>query len=225
MNEPTVVAIFDLDGTLYTGHIIHGIAQHHRKHRVKRWRLNFFMASHMVLYPLYRVGVISEATIREVWTRHLGWTIAGWSPEEAEAAFAWIAKYYVQPLVRQDIMARLQIHQMSGHRVIIVSGTLAPLLAEIGHQLGVRETVGTQLIIRENHYTGACELPVCQGPNKILHLESYLNGQDILWSQSYAYADSYTDLPLLEQVGHPIAVYPDAQLAIHAKKRGWEIVE
>ena len=224
MNEPTVVAIFDLDGTLYTGHIIHGIAQHHRKHRVKRLRLNIFMASHMVLWPLYRTGLLSEASIRELWARHMGWTVAGWSFREAEVAFAWISEHYVEPLVRPDIVARLQIHQESGHRVIIVSGTLAPLLAEIGHQLGVSETLGTQLVIRENRYTGACELPVCQGPNKILHLESYLNGQDILWSQSYAYADSYTDISLLERVGHPVAVYPDAQLAAHAKKRRWEII-
>ena len=223
MNEPAVAAIFDLDGTLYTGHIIHGIAQHHRKHRVKRLRLNIFMVSHMALWPLYRTGLLSEASIRELWARHMGWTIAGWSLQEAETAFAWISEHYVQPLVRPDIMARLQLHQESGHRVIIASGTLAPLLAEIGRQLGVSETVGTQLAIRKNRYTGACELPVCQGPNKVLHLENYLNGQDILWSQSYAYTDSYTDISLLERVGHPVAVYPDAQLADHARSQGWDI--
>lgn len=224
MNEPAVAAIFDLDGTLYTGHIIHGIAQHHRKHRAKRVRLYLFMVSHMALWPLYRTGLLSEASIRELWAHHMGWTIAGWSLWEAEAAFAWISEHYVQPLVRPDIMARLRLHQESGHRVIIVSGTLAPLLAEIGHQLGVSETVGTQLVVRKNCYTGACELPVCQGPNKVSHLENYLNGQDLLWSQSYAYTDSYTDVSLLERVGHPVAVYPDAQLTDHARSHGWEII-
>lgn len=149
MNEPTVIAIFDLDGTLYSRHITHGIAQHHRKHRVKRLRLNIFMVSHMALWPLYRTGLLSEASIRELWACHTAWTIAGWSPQEAETAFAWNSEHYVRPLVRPDIMARLQLHQESGHRVIIASGTLAPLLAEIGRQLGVSETVGTQLIIRK----------------------------------------------------------------------------
>ena len=43
-------------------------------------------------------------------------------------------------------------------------------------------------------------------------------------SHSYAYADSYTDLPLLEWVGHAVAVYPDDELATHAQSQGWETI-
>ncbi|HMN11311.1 MAG TPA: HAD-IB family hydrolase [Bellilinea sp.] len=223
--DTQIAAIFDLDGTLYTGHIIHGIALHHRTFRVKRWQLDFFMASHMALYPLYRVGVISEATIREVWARHLSWTIAGWAPDEAKRAFAWITEHYVQPLIRMDVVERLREHQEQGHRVIIVSGTLGPLLAEIGKQLEVHETIGTPLVTRNGRYTGAVELPVCQGANKVRRLEQHLMGTtEILWDQSYSYADSMVDLPLLEHVGNPVVVYPDSQLTAHAKEQGWEII-
>ena len=38
---------------------------------------------------------------------------------------------------------------------------------------------------------------------------------------SFAYADSISDLPLLELVGHPTAVYADEQLAALAQERGW----
>lgn len=220
-----IAAIFDLDGTLYTGHIAQGITRHHRMHRVKRLPLYTFMAIHMPLWLLHRVGLTSETAIRELWARHMGWTVHGWTRQEAAAAFAWIAEQYVQPLVRPDVMARLQNHQAAGHRVIIVSGTLTPLLAEIGRQLGVEETVGTPLVLRADRYTGACELPVCQGANKVLRLEAYLDSSDsILWPQSYAYADSYTDIPLLERAGYPVAVYPDPQLAAHAQSHGWEIM-
>lgn len=220
-----IAAIFDLDGTLYTGHIVQGIARHHRVHRVKRLRLFVFMATHVALWPLWRSGLISEAVMRELWTRHLGWTVRGWTPQEAAAAFAWITEQYVQLLVRPDVMKRVRDHQAADHRVIIVSGTLAPLLAEIGRQLGVEETVGTPLVLRLGRYTGACELPVCQGQGKVSRLEAYVGGGDsILWPQSHAYADSYTDLPLLERVGHPVAVYPDSQLAAHAQSQGWEIM-
>lgn len=225
MMDTQIAAIFDLDGTLYTGHIIHGIALHHRTFRVKRWRLNFFMSTHMALYPFYRIGMISEAAIREVWARHLGWTIAGWTPDEAERAFAWITEHYVLPLIRTEAMRRLREHQEQGHRVIIVSGTLGPLLAEIGRQLEVHETVGTPLIIRDGHYTGAVEPPVCQGANKVRRLEQHLMGTTkILWDQSYSYADSIVDLPLLDYVGNPVAVHPDSQLAALARTKGWEII-
>jgi len=220
-----IAAIFDLDGTLCTGHIVEGIAHHHRVHRVKRLPLYTFMATHMALWPLYRLGLMSEAAMRELWTRDLGWTVRGWTPEEAATAFAWIAEHYVRPLVRHDVMARLRAHQAAGQRVIVVSGTPAPLLAEIGRQLGVGETVGTPLVLRGGRYSGACELPVCHGVDKVSRLEAYLQGaNDILWSQSYAYADSFTDLPLLTRVGHPVAVYPDSQLAAHARALGWEIL-
>ena len=221
-----IAAIFDLDGTLYTGHILTGIARHHRTHRVKRLPLYVFMTTHIALWPLWRSGLMSELKARELWARHMGWTVRGWTSQEAASAFAWIAEQYVQPLVRPDVLARLRDHQAAGHRVILVSGTPAPLLAEIGRQLGVEETVGTPLVLRAGRYTGASELPVCQGPNKVLRLEAYLHGNDnVPWLQSYAYADSYIDLPLLERVGHPVAVYPDDQLAAHAQSQGWETME
>jgi HAD superfamily hydrolase (TIGR01490 family) len=218
-------AIFDLDGTLYTGHVVQGIARHHRVHRVKRLPLYGFMATHMAMWPLWRLGLISQAKVRELWTRHMGWTIRGWTPQEAAPAFAWIAEQYVLPLVRPDVMACLREHQSGGHRVILVSGTMAPLLAEIGRRLGIEETVGTPLVLRAGRYTGACELPVCQGAGKVSRLEAHLQDKDGgLWSESYAYADSYTDLPLLERVKHPVAVYPDPKMAAHARSQGWQIM-
>jgi HAD superfamily hydrolase (TIGR01490 family) len=220
-----IAAIFDLDGTLYTGHIGKGIALHHRTHGVKRPQLAVFMAVHMPFWFLQRAGLVSEGAMRELWIRHMGWTVAGWTPQEAVPAFAWIAGQYVQPLVRPDVMARLRSHQAAGHRVIMVSGTPAPLLAEIGRQLGVDETVGTPLVLRAGRYTGACKLPVCQGPNKVVRLEAHLrNSGNVLWPQSYAYADSYTDIPLLERAGRPVAVYPDPQLAAHAQCQGWDVM-
>jgi HAD superfamily hydrolase (TIGR01490 family) len=219
-----IVAVFDFDGTLYTGHIIQGIIRHHRTHRVKRLPLYLYMGTHIALWPLCRCKLLSEATVRELWTRHLGWTVRGWTRQEASMAFAWIADQYVQPLVRSDVMKRVQDHKAMGHRVILVSGTLAPLLTEIGRLLGIEETIGTPLILRAGRYTGACEFPVCQGAGKVSRLKAYLGDDSIIWPGSYVYADSYTDLLLLEQVGHPVAVYPDDELAVHAQDRGWEII-
>jgi HAD superfamily hydrolase (TIGR01490 family) len=222
--KPTTAAIFDLDGTLYTGHIVRGVTRHHRTHRVNRLPLYFYMTTHMAMWPLWRLGLLPELKVRELWVRHLGWTVRGWTHQEATIAFAWIAEQYVQPLVRPDVMKRVRDHQAAGHRVILVSGTPANLLAEIGRQLGIEETVGTPLLLQSGRYTGACELPVCQGTGKVSRLEAYLGDDSIAWSQSYGYADSYTDLPLLERVGLAVAVYPDDGLAAHASSQGWEII-
>ena len=39
--------------------------------------------------------------------------------------------------------------------------------------------------------------------------------------ESVAYADSASDLPMLEAVGFPVAVNPEAKLAAIARRRGW----
>ena len=219
------LAIFDLDGTLYTGHITQGIARHHRLHRVKRLQFYVFFATHIAAWPLKLLGLVPEGTMRRLWISHVGWTIRGWTPEEAAPAFAWIAEHYVVPLVLPDVMARLRDHQAQGHRVIIVSGTMAPLLAEIGRQLGVEGTVGTPLVLLGGRYTGASEVPACQGAGKVTRLLQFLRQEgDTAWDSTYAYADSYTDLPLLEWASHPVAVYPDPKLAAHAQDQRWEIL-
>jgi HAD superfamily hydrolase (TIGR01490 family) len=219
-------AAFDLDGTLYTGHIVRGIARHHLEHRVKRLPLYVYMATHMALWPLWRLGVISELTARRLWIEHIGWTIRGWTIDEAARAFAWIAEQYVLPLVRPDVLALLREHQAKGHRTIIVSGTISPLLAAIGRLLEVEETVGTPPVLKAGRYTGGSKPPVCQGPGKVARLEAHLRGDgEVSWAEGYAYADSCTDLALLERVGHPVAVYPDTGLAAQARLRGWQIWE
>ena len=41
----------------------------------------------------------------------------------------------------------------------------------------------------------------------------------------YAYSDSASDLPMLEAVGHPVAVNPEPELRLIAQERGWPVVE
>jgi HAD superfamily hydrolase (TIGR01490 family) len=218
-------AAFDLDGALYTGHIIEGVMHHHRAHRAKRLPLLVYIVTHFALWPLWRLGLMSELQGRQLWIRDMGWTIRGWTVEEAAAAFAWIAEQYVLPRVRPDVMERLWKHQARGDRVVIVSGTLSPMLHAIGRALGVEETVGTPTVLKAGRHTGASQLPTCQGAGKVTRLKEHLGGErETLWRQSYAYADSFTDLPLLEQVGRPVAVYPDAKLAAHARSQGWQVL-
>lgn len=220
-----IVALFDLDGTLYTGHMGRGIIRHHRLHRTHRLYLYAFLFGSMATWPVWRLGLMAETRMRELCLRQMAWTVRGWTVQEATQAFSWIAREYVLPLVRTDVLARLRRHQMLGHRTILVSGTFAPLLAEIARQWRIAETVGTPLVMRKGRYTGSCERPVCQGQAKWLRVRAYLGDAEIDWHGSYAYADSHADLPLLEKVGHPVAVYPDARLTAHARQRGWEIIK
>lgn len=220
------LAVFDLDGTLYDGNIITGYILHHRKHKINRLPLYTYFASHSILIPLWKLGLLSEMTTREMWARDLSWATFGMSEESGNRCFEWIADNYVLPLIRQDIYKWVDKHLEDGFQAILVSGTPAPLLEIIANKLGFHEFVGTPLKVANEKYTGKVELPTAQGKGKVERLKQHLgeNINDVDWKSSFAYADSITDDPLLSLFGNPIAVYPDPKLAVTANRLGWTIL-
>jgi phosphoserine phosphatase len=68
--------------------------------------------------------------------------------------------------------------------------------------------------------------PPCIDAEKARYVRVHFErqGVDIDYANSYAYADSYSDLGLFGLVGHPVAVYPDRKLAAHAAAQGWEVI-
>lgn len=110
--------------------------------------------------------------------------------------------------------------------LILLSGTFQSLLQRIGTRVGVEDVIGTQLAVRNGRYTGEIVPPVCMADGKARRLQSFVDACDeaIDLSASYAYADGLIDLPALELVGHPTAVYPDPRLAVIAEERGWPIL-
>ena len=71
--------------------------------------------------------------------------------------------------------------------------------------------------------TGSFNRPLCYGAGKLERAKALLNALGARLDQVAFYTDSITDLPLLEAVGHPIAVNPDARLRRVARQRGWLI--
>ena len=63
------------------------------------------------------------------------------------------------------------------------------------------------------------------GESRAAWMRSYAESQGIDLKASYAYADSHSDLPLLEVVGNPVAVRPDVSLYRHARRSHWTIVD
>jgi len=222
-----IAAFFDLDGTLFTGHIWQGLRLHHRTHKMQRPQLYAYLYFHMAMWPLYRAGLMSRDKTWVAWARHMSWTLAGLTLTEAQCVFDWLWAEYVQPQLRQDVVEVLRQHQAKGHAVYLVSGTMEPLLARIAQGLGLTPgaAIGTRLEVWKGHYTGRAIEPTCMGEGKAQRLKHFLTGHpEIELAEGFAYADSITDLSVLEMVGHPIAAYPDEELAAIARQRGWQVM-
>ena len=222
-----IAAFFDLDGTLFTGHIWQGLSLHHRTHKMQRLQLYAYVGLHMAMWPLYLAGLMSRERSWSAWARHMPWTLAGLTLSEGQRVFDWMWAEYVQPQLREDIVGKLHQHQAQGHNIYLVSGTMEPLLGRITQGLGLpaASAIGTQIEVRNGRYTGRAIEPTCMGQGKVERLKLFLaEHSEVDLAQSFAYADSITDLNVLEMVGHPTAVYPDEELAAIAHKRGWPVL-
>jgi len=173
-----IAAIFDLDGTLYNGHIWLALKRHHETRRTKRLALYTYMWSHMVLWPFYRWGLLSEAWFYKLWGRHMSWLVGGLTLQQAGQVFEWVTEEDVLPNLRRDVVNMLDEHRRRGHRVILLSGTFQPLLQVIGSRLGVEDVVGTELVVRDGRYTGTIVPPVCMAEGKAQRLRSFVDACD-----------------------------------------------
>jgi hypothetical protein len=63
------------------------------------------------------------------------------------------------------------------------------------------------------------------GPAKADAMRDVAERDGIELDGSYAYTDSYTDMPMLEAVGHPVVVNPEKELRETAEENEWPILE
>jgi fatty acyl-CoA reductase len=116
--------------------------------------------------------------------------------------------------------ARVRAHRELGHRTVLITGALdfvveplRPLFDEI-----VCAALGVD---SEGNLTGRLTRLPPTGEARALVLAEYAEREGLDLGESVAYADSASDLPLLECVGFPVAVNPESRLAAIARRRGW----
>lgn len=117
-------------------------------------------------------------------------------------------------------------HATAGRDRIVLSASPTEIVSRLADAAGLERGTGTASELdADGRYTGRLDGPFCYGPGKaeILRALAAREGYDL--SASYAYSDSLSDLPMLEAVGHPVAVNPEPELRDLAEERGWPIVE
>ncbi len=219
-------AIFDLDGTLFTGHFWLGIVKHHIKHKVKIPSVAAYLTTHLPLWVASKVKILSEETYKVRWGENLATILKGLKKDELREIFEWIVSNYVMKLLRPDIMALLEGHRKEGHTTMLLSGSFNDFLEIIKQTLGVDYAVGTKIELVKDSCSGKIVGHLCFGLNKAQLLKEFISQAklNIDFGLSFAYADSIIDIPILEMVGNPVAVYPDKRLLNVAQRRGWQIL-
>jgi HAD superfamily phosphoserine phosphatase-like hydrolase len=116
---------------------------------------------------------------------------------------------------------RVREHRRLGHRTLLITGALDVVIEPLRPLFD--DVVCASLGERRGRFTGELLKAPPTGEARALLMADYASAHGLSLEEAVAYADSASDLPMLEAVGHPVAVNPEVKLAAIARKRGWHV--
>lgn len=126
--------------------------------------------------------------------------------------------------VRPESRKLVAMHHEEDRDTWIVSASPHSLVEPLATSLGMTGAVGTKGEIVDGRFTGRLDGPFVYGAGKVVAIEKLASDRGYDLERCFAYSDSVSDLPMLEAVGHPVAVNPDSDLQATARERGWPVV-
>jgi HAD superfamily hydrolase (TIGR01490 family) len=212
-------AFFDLDKTVIARASMVAFGRPlYREGLISRWIL--LRALYGQLVYLY-VGADQER-IHRMRDSVLALT-KGWQQDRVRQIVRETLLEVVEPIVYDEAVELIRAHQAKGRQVFIVSASPEEIVEPLAEYLDADGIIATRSQVdEEGRYTGEVDF-YSYGPFKGDAIRRLAEERDIDLTGSYAYSDSATDLPMLETVGHPVAVNPDRELAREARERDWEV--
>jgi len=216
--DPTTAAFFDVDNTLMQGaSIFHFALGLHRRE---------FFTTRQILGAAWKqayfrfAGVEDPEHVADARSSALGF-IAGHTVGELESLGEEIFDEAMAAKIWPGTRALAQMHLDEGQRVWLVTAAPIEIATIIARRLGLTGALGTVAEHVDGVYTGRLVGELLHGPAKREAVVALAEREGLDLARCSAYSDSANDLPLLELVGDPCAINPDARLRAHARARGW----
>jgi HAD superfamily hydrolase (TIGR01490 family) len=131
----------------------------------------------------------------------------------------------VLPRIYPQMLAVAHEHQDAGRRAYITTAASQELADILARVLVLDGGIGSQFSeVVDGIYTGRPSGLFIYGAGKARAIEQLAEREGIDLGASYAYTDSASDLPMMQIVGHPVAVNPDRELLRAARKQGWQVL-
>src|SRR3954454_1219794 len=212
-------AFFDLDKTLMEGSsAIHFGRASYRAGHLSRRQLARDLWANIKFRLQGSTDEATDALRKRVYEAIAGRRVVDLARLTPEILAGILPRVYPQML---DVAYR---HQDAGRPAYIVTAASQEIAELLAHVLVFDGAVGARSEVRDGVYTGKPEGPFTyrEGKAEAIRQVALEQGYDL--TDSWAYSDSESDLPMLRVVGHPVAVNPDAELARVAREEGWEIM-
>jgi putative phosphoserine phosphatase / 1-acylglycerol-3-phosphate O-acyltransferase len=211
-------AFFDLDRTLLRGASGPVITEALKAAGV----LDRSIPGEQVVYRIY--NAVGETLPSMLLTRRAARYAAGWAADAVREAGHHAAEGLanaVQPFARP----LFEEHREAGRRLVLATTTPYDLVRPLADALGFDDVIATRY--REGgdgRYDGTIAGDFVWGPGKLSAVAAWSDANGVSVPDSWAYSDSFYDVPLLSAVAHPVAVNPDPRLRVVAALRRWPIV-
>jgi HAD superfamily hydrolase (TIGR01490 family) len=149
-------------------------------------------------------------------------------PAEALAARERFMREVIAPAIRPQALELVRRHQRQGDEVLIITATNEFVTRPIADAFGVRHLIAVELERdAQGWITGEIRGTPSFREGKVLRFHQWLQQQGLRREQADVtfYTDSVNDLPLMDNVDHPVATNPDERLRAIARQRGWPVLE
>ncbi len=148
---------------------------------------------------------------------------SGWVREQVQEAGELAADTLaatIQPFARPI----MEEHRAAGRPLVLATTTPYDLVKPLADALGFDAVVATRSRESDGRYDGTLDGEFVWGPGKLRAIREWAGAAGIDVAESWAYSDSFYDLPMLGAVKHPVAVNPDPRMLVVALLRRWPVV-
>lgn len=213
----TRLAVIDLDGTLLKG-----------MNAERIFYLNLLVTGHVSVFRMigFLFSLLGDI-VRMGFRPAIGSNarlLRDRTPDEVRQWANAFGHVFLRKAVPDDLRHKILSLKKEGCRIILLSGSLQVLVDQLKERLEAEILIGNDLEIVGGNLTGRKTGIFPFGIQKVDALFQRIDPASIDWASSWALADRKSDLPVLELVGHPVAVHADRRLRRLARERGWEIV-
>lgn len=217
---PRAAAFFDLDKTLMAGSSGMQFARIAAKQGIVGKRQ---LATWGFEHLRYRLRGTTDARTSEVLKVARGLLIG--VPAKTVDRMGPEVMAAILPRVYPQMLEEVYGHQDAGRPTFIVSAAGNGVVEQLAHVLGMDGGIGTRYeVSAEGNFTGRLDGPFVYGEGKVTAMEEFAADRAIDLSDSYAYSDSLSDLPMLRAVGNPVVVNPDPPLMAIAREETWQVL-
>ena len=213
-------AFYDLEGTLVSTNLVHTLG-FYAKNQQGLFRTFKKSASTLLSIPLFAV---TDQYSRKVFNDLFFKRYKGESEDRLRFFAEELFEDVLKPAIYPGAIEVIEKSRSLGLRQVVVTGALDLSVVPLMKYLGIDDYVTNRLEFVNGVATGRLLPPVVAAATKASWIRTFAEREGLSLSDSYAYTDSMSDLPMLSVVGHPAAVNPDMRLRQTALHHDWPIL-